>query len=71
MAKPVIRCPQCGMDVMETGFCTEAAITKSYLPMGGKPTLIATAQHEPSKALCFQCHAELPGVNPCELMRMA
>jgi hypothetical protein len=64
-------CPQCGADVMITGFTTHSVQTHSYMRFDGLgPVQIASTLAAADRATCMLCDAEL-AVSPAELMRAA
>ena len=65
-----VKCPKCGLDVLETGFTVEAPVVESYMRFPQGVLRIASAPGTPQKACCLHCGAPLPVV-AADLMRAA
>ena len=66
-----VKCPQCGTDVMQTGWTETAVKTKTYMRFNGRgAVVIATAEEPAERAECRMCQAALEET-PLQLMRMA
>jgi hypothetical protein len=54
-----VKCPECMTDARAVGFCAEATVSRTYMPIGGEMQVIATVERAIEKVFCNGCGKRL------------